>query len=160
MTLPRPLDPADHPALLALAERSGLFDADGVAEIARRLAARPTPADDLWLVLADAQAAGLRGAVYAAAEVMTDRTWNALMLIVDPDQRGVGLGQQLMRALESELGRRGARLLIVETSGSAGFERTRRFYGACGYREAARLPEFYSASEDKVVFVKPLAQTR
>jgi hypothetical protein len=52
---------------------------------------------------------------------------------------------------------RGARLLIIETSGLASFERTRAFYRALGYDEEARIREFFKAGDDKVVFRKALA---
>ena len=52
---------------------------------------------------------------------------------------------------------RGERVLLVETSGLPGFERTRAFYRKLGYDEEARIRDFYQAGEDKVVFRKALA---
>jgi RimJ/RimL family protein N-acetyltransferase len=34
------------------------------------------------------------------------------------------------------------------------YNRTRRFYERCGYREEATLREFYSPGDDKVIYVK------
>jgi hypothetical protein len=47
-------------------------------------------------------------------------------------------------------------VLIIETSGSDGYEATRRFYRNHGYDEEARIREFYGPSDDKVVFWKAL----
>jgi hypothetical protein len=52
---------------------------------------------------------------------------------------------------------RGGRMLIVETSGSPDFERTRKFYIQCGYEEEARIRDFYATDDDKVVFRKVLS---
>jgi ribosomal protein S18 acetylase RimI-like enzyme len=51
---------------------------------------------------------------------------------------------------------RGERLLLVETSGLASFERTRAFYRKCGYNEEARIRDFYKAGDDKIVYRKGL----
>ncbi|CAN0589115.1 unnamed protein product [Ectocarpus sp. 12 AP-2014] len=48
------------------------------------------------------------------------------------------------------------RVLLVETSGNAGFARTRAFYAQAGYEEEARIREFYAAGEDKIIFRKAL----
>lgn len=58
------------------------------------------------------------------------------------------------------LAARGERVLLVETSGLASFERTRAFYRKCGYDEEARIREFYQAGEDKIVFRKSLTDTK
>lgn len=51
---------------------------------------------------------------------------------------------------------RGGRVLLVETSGLASFERTRVFYRKCGYEEEARICDFYKADDDKIVYRKAL----
>jgi hypothetical protein len=47
----------------------------------------------------------------------------------------------------------------VETAGRADYAPTRAFYEARGYRAAARLPDFYAAGDDQVIYVKALAGT-
>jgi len=51
---------------------------------------------------------------------------------------------------------RGGRVLLVETSGLASFERVRAFYRKCGYDEEARIRDFYVAGDDKLVYRKVL----
>ncbi len=49
------------------------------------------------------------------------------------------------------------RLLLVETSGVAGFAGQRRFYRKLGFRREARIRDYYQAGDDKVVFAKSLS---
>ena len=93
---------------------------------------------------------------YTAPERMTAGTWNALLLAVHPDRHGQGIGAALMARVEALLAARGERVLLVETSGTADFERTRRFYEHIGYEREALIREYYDAGDDKVVFRKAL----
>jgi ribosomal protein S18 acetylase RimI-like enzyme len=60
----------------------------------------------------------------------------------------------VVEQVERRLAGRGARMLLVETSGLDGFARTRAFYRRLGYGEEARIRDFYRAGEDKIVFRK------
>ena len=66
------------------------------------------------------------------------------------------VGTALMAGIETELRERNQRVLIVETSGLDAYAPARRFYRGLGYDEEARIREFYSAGEDKIVFRKDL----
>ncbi len=79
------------------------------------------------------------------------------MIAVRPDRQRQGRGAALVRYVEETLMARGARVLLVETSGLESFERTRAFYRTCGYDEEARIRDFYKAGDDKIVFRKALA---
>ena len=79
-----------------------------------------------------------------------------LLIAVDPSRHGQGIGTALMRHIERDLASRGGRVLLVETSGSEAFSRTRGFYRAIGCDEEARIREFYAVGEDKIVFRKAL----
>jgi ribosomal protein S18 acetylase RimI-like enzyme len=138
-------------AVVALAEVSGLFDSDGIELIKERLA--NSSGDELWYgVFAE----DLKGVIYCIPEPLTDGTWNILMLIVSPDSHGQGHGRTLMSHVEEALVERGGRLVIVETSSGEGLERARAFYPKCGYSEEARIRNFYTAGEDKIIFSKGL----
>jgi ribosomal protein S18 acetylase RimI-like enzyme len=67
-----------------------------------------------------------------------------------------GVGKQLMDCVEQRLQGKGIRVLLVETSGLAEFELTRRFYPQCGYQQVAVIPDYYDRDDDKVVFWKAL----
>jgi ribosomal protein S18 acetylase RimI-like enzyme len=152
----RPTTLDDTAAILDLAVASGLFPPDATAEVAGALAGAlngDLGPDHVWLTDDDS---GPVGVAYFAPERLTEGTWNLYMLAVHPDRQRQGRGAALVRHVERELAGRGARLLLIETSGSGTFERTRAFYRALGYEEEARVREFYKAGEDKVIFRKAL----
>jgi hypothetical protein len=57
---------------------------------------------------------------------------------------------------EGRIAERGGRLAVVETSGRPVYDPTRGFYLNMGYREAARIADFYAAGDAKVVYTKAL----
>jgi GNAT superfamily N-acetyltransferase len=104
--------------------------------------------EELWFVIGEKPCA----VTYTAPEKLTNGTWNQLMIAVDPAQHSNGLGRALMRHPEAVLGERGARLIIVDTSGTQDFDGTRRVYRAIGYDEVSRIPDFWDTADDKVTF--------
>ncbi len=106
------------------------------------------------------------GAVVAAAnfapEPFADRMWNLYFIAVSPAAQGHGLGSSLVHHVEHDLQSRGdeiARVLVVETSSTDQYSRTRNFYRRLGYAEEARIRQFYGPDDDKIVFWKSLAET-
>jgi ribosomal protein S18 acetylase RimI-like enzyme len=85
-------------------------------------------------------------------------TYDLYWLAVDPAHQQRGLGAALVREMEHRL-IGVARLIVVETAGRDDYAGTRAFYERCGYRAAARIPDFYAPGDDQVVYVKTLAST-
>jgi ribosomal protein S18 acetylase RimI-like enzyme len=111
--------------------------------------------EEFWRVIATPQSEILAVA-YCAPEYMTENSWNLLLMAVHPEFQGKGMGAELMSCMESEVKNRQGRILLVETSGLPDYGQTREFYPKCGYKEVARIPEYYAAGDDKVVFWKKL----
>lgn len=138
----------DLPGLAAVIGATGLFPPELLAGMtAPHLRGE---AEEVWRIVPEVALA------YAAPERMTEGCWNMLLIAVDPRRQRAGLGAALVRAVEAEVGARGGRLLLVETSGLPGFAGTRAFYACQGYAEEARIRDFYQAGEDKIVFCKLL----
>jgi D-alanine-D-alanine ligase len=84
-------------------------------------------------------------------------TWDIYWIAVDPRRQSRGLGKALMSFAEREIAARAGRLVIIETNGRESYHPTRAFYLCVGYHEAARVKDFYSPGDDKVVYAKTLS---
>lgn len=110
--------------------------------------------EDIWLsVVVDGEPIGF---CYAIPEPLTDGTWNMLAIAVLRAKQGLGAGAAITNELEASLRKKGARVLIADTSGADAFESARAFYRKNGYSEEARIRDFWAAGDDKVVFWKRL----
>jgi ribosomal protein S18 acetylase RimI-like enzyme len=87
----------------------------------------------------------------------TDHTFDLYWIAVHPTAQRHGGGSRLLAEVEQRLVDRGARLLVVETSSRPEYDATRRFYGARGYQEVARMRDFYAIGDDRVIYTKSLA---
>ncbi len=85
-------------------------------------------------------------------------TYDLYWIVVDNSFRGNGTGKVLMQQTERELIAKNARKLYIETSSTDKYLPTRKFYENCGYAEEARLKDFYSQGDDKVIFSKVLME--
>lgn len=153
----RPITPKDTPALLAVAEATGLFQPPELQELSEAIAATfegTLGINHTWLT--DDDRGELVSVAYYAPEPMTRGTWNLYLIAVHPHHQRQGRGAALLRHIEQTLKEQGERMLIVETSGLPHFEGTRTFYCNCGYAEEARIRDFYQAGEDKIVYRKLL----
>jgi len=88
----------------------------------------------------------------------TDRTYDLYWLAVHPAHQGEGHGTLLLEEVERRLRQREARLLVVETSSKVEYAATRRFYEQRGYAEAARVSDFYTPGDHRVVLTKRIAE--
>ena len=149
----RPTVEQDIPDLERVLDGTGLFPKEMLPDMLAPYLA-DSAGDELWLTCEKEGRA--TGFCYAAAEAMTEGTWNMLALAVSPEMQDRGVGSAIVSDLEKRLCEMGHRVLIVDTSGSPGFERTRNFYRANGYAEEARIRDFWSAGDDKIVFWKAL----
>ncbi|WP_167738028.1 N-acetyltransferase [Cryobacterium sp. MDB2-10] len=92
----------------------------------------------------DVDLSGVRGMAYYQPEAAADRIWNLTMIAVRPDQQGRGIGRALMTYVENALREGGQRLLVVETSATTQYARTREFYAQQGYDEEAQVRDYWS----------------
>jgi ribosomal protein S18 acetylase RimI-like enzyme len=137
---------ADKPAIRQIVEATGMFPGDMLDDMmSPYFEGHP---DELWFVVGEPAYA----VAYAVPERLTNGTWNQLLIAVNPAVQRTGIGKALMRNLEAVAEERGARLVIVETSGVPEFEETRTFYRSIGYKEEGRIRDFYDDGDDKVIF--------
>ena len=84
----------------------------------------------------------------------TDGTYDLYWIAVHPSAQGTGGGRMLLGEVEDRVVAAGGRMIIVETSSRSDYEGTRRFYDRRGYREGARVREFYAPHDDRVIFTR------
>ena len=113
-----------------------------------------TASHDIWFTATDKNIPIAIG--YCAPEKFTEGTYNLYAIAVHKDYQGKGVGSAMMNYIESVLQKNESRILIVETSGTAAFTLTRKFYKQCNYTQQAIIPEFYDKGDDKVIFWKKL----
>jgi ribosomal protein S18 acetylase RimI-like enzyme len=153
----RPTTPDDSGAIIALAVAAGMFPANETKALGKVLGDYfDGKLDDGHVWVTDEEEGEPRGVAYYAPDLMADRTWYLYMIAVHPDCQGRGRGTALIQHVENALRSSGERLLLVETSGLPKYDRARAFYTKCGYEEEARIRDFYTAGDDKIVFRKAL----
>lgn len=145
---------AGHAAAIGqIAEATDLFPAEMLGDMIGGYLDGSKP--DLWFVAEDN---GVMGFGFCEPERMADGAWNLLAIGVSPGHQGKGIGAAMLRHLEADLMKAAARILIVETLGTDGFQPTRTFYLKNGFDEEARIRDFYEDGGDKVVFWKRIAR--
>ncbi len=85
---------------------------------------------------------------------LTSGVFDLYWIAVDPSTRRNGVGRALLTASEEAVRKAGGRMLIAETSGTPHYESTRNFYFGMGYKDEARIKDFYTIGDDLVIFVK------
>jgi ribosomal protein S18 acetylase RimI-like enzyme len=155
----RPVRPHDTPALVAIAEGTGIFKPAEIVALRevlddyhREAHARGHHAS------AFERDGGPIGFVYFAPASMTDRTWYLYWIAVDKQVQARGTGGALLRHAEDQIRQQRGRLLLVETSSLPHYELTRKFYSRQGYEVNAVVSDFYSDGDDLVIFRKRLAE--
>ena len=86
----------------------------------------------------------------------TEGTWDLYWEAVARQKQGQGIGSALMKAAEKEIRKAEGRLALIETSSTPVYEKTRRFHLGLGYEIIARIPDFYSPGDDKLILQKRL----
>ncbi len=87
---------------------------------------------------------------------MTEKTFDLYWIAVAPGSQGLGIGSKLIEFLEVGIRALGGRMILADTSSIAAYEKTHRFYEGNGFREVARVPDYYSPGNDRITYCKRL----
>lgn len=144
---------ADHKEkLLSAMKASGQFDEAGLVHFRETLEEHlQEPNAALWFTAFDEEPVGV---AYCIPEPVAVGTWNLLMLWVEDGLEDKGFGLELVSRIERELLEMGARLLVVETSGSDDFLFARSFYEESGFKIEATIKDFFDVDDDKLIYTK------
>ena len=113
---------------------------------------------DYQIVVAEDENGQVVGYMTYGPTPLTEGTWDLYWIAVSPEVQGRGYGQLLVRYLENEVKKNKGRLVIIETSSQPKYLPTRKFYEKLGYREMARIPDFYRPGDDRVIFGQYLGE--
>jgi acetoin utilization deacetylase AcuC-like enzyme/GNAT superfamily N-acetyltransferase len=87
----------------------------------------------------------------------TQGSFELFWIAIAPEEQKKGLGAQVYARAEAAMVKASAKHIYADTSSSDRYADTRGFYQRMGFREGARLPDFYAPGDGKIVFVKDLA---
>lgn len=157
-----PVQANERQELLDLAVRTGLFsanEAEGLlGGVLESLAAQQAPEGHVAVACRASSGEKILGWSYFAPDPYVERVFNIWWIGADPLQHGRGVGSALLSHVETEAGKAGARVAIIETSDQPRLARARAFYAKRGYAERGRIPDFYGVGDAKVIFSRTLAR--
>jgi ribosomal protein S18 acetylase RimI-like enzyme len=87
---------------------------------------------------------------------MTETSYDLYWIAVDPRKYGTSVSRELMEHCAGLVSARGGTKIIAETSSQASYARTHRFYAKHGFREEARINDYYSPGDDLIIYTKQL----
>lgn len=148
---------ADRDPLLAMIKETGFFRADEV-EIAREVLDTSVAEGDTGHYQTFVAKIGDEpaGWVSFGPTACTMGTYDIYWIVVSPRHQRSGIGRTLMDHAEQLIRQHSGHNIVIETSGRKIYDTTRQFYLKLGYKEAARLKDFYARQDDKVVYMKTL----
>jgi GNAT superfamily N-acetyltransferase len=85
---------------------------------------------------------------------LTEATWDLYWIAVHHDKQGFGIGRILMKHAEEDIKRMHGKLIMVETSGKADYNKTRQFYERLNYKKLCQITDYYAPGDDLVLFAK------
>ena len=96
----------------------------------------------------------LLGYICYGPSPMTEGTFDLYWIAVDPEFQSQGVGSLLIDFVEKEVRGLQGRMLLAETASISEYERTLRFYVQRGFKEVARVPDYYYPGNDRITFCK------
>jgi ribosomal protein S18 acetylase RimI-like enzyme len=146
----------DRPALVEILRATDVFSADELAialELMDAVINDPAQKDYVIFVAAD-EGGHAEGYICIGPTPATQGTFDLYWIAVHPQCYGKGTAACLIEAAEEYTCANGGTLMIVETSSTVKYERTRAFYIKKGYAELARIRQYYKPDDDLIIYGK------
>lgn len=157
ITFRQSVEQVDCDIVRKLAESTGFFRADEVQVAVELVMERLRDGNISTYQFLFAQVDGQTVGYACFGEIpCTIGSYDLYWIVVDSMWQGRGFGQRLIRESEAAIAGQGGRRVYIETSGTARYQPTRKFYTRCGYSVAAELSDFYSPGDSKLIYVKAL----
>jgi ribosomal protein S18 acetylase RimI-like enzyme len=156
----RPLDPSDRPFIEKMVISTGKFNDVEVStalELVDEALNRGEESGYLFAVLEyEKKDRAVQGYACYGPVPLTQGAYDLYWIVVDPKSQGKGFGRHLLKFVETDVLRRGGRMVLIETSSQESYGDTVRFYERNGYHLVARIRNFYKIGDDKLMFQKEL----
>jgi GNAT superfamily N-acetyltransferase len=152
----RGLEPRDRAPLEALIRGTDMFYEPEVHVALELIDLGLTPGGGGYQFAVAVRDESVAGYACWSINPMSDGVHDLYWIAVDRAQQGSGLGRALLEHVEARVRAAAGRALMIETGGKPSYAPTRAFYEACGYREVARLEDFFRIGDDKVMYAKRL----
>jgi ribosomal protein S18 acetylase RimI-like enzyme len=152
----RAMKPPDKAPVLGLIRATGFFtpaEVDVAEELIDVYLEDPEQKDYRIVVLENDRKDAV-GYLTWGPTPLTEDAYDLYWMAVSPAEQGRGRGKALVGWLEDEVRRRDGRLIIIETSSQPKYRGTRQFYIDLDYKEVARVPDYYRAGDDRVIYAK------
>jgi ribosomal protein S18 acetylase RimI-like enzyme len=152
----RKLQLTDKESIHAILKATNVFS-DKEVEVAMELVDEflndPTQKDYDLYVSVDEHDAAL-GYICFGPVALTNGTFDLYWIAVKPSCHHRGIGKELLLYTEEVIWSRDGQLIVLETSSQPKYENTRRFYIRNGYKEVARISNYYNMDDDLVIYGK------
>lgn len=151
----------DWPVLQDIIRSSGCFTAEEqkiAQEMVDDCLAPATVPREYEVAVAEDEAGQAAGYICYGPTPLTEGTMDLYWIAVHPARRKRGIGAALLRWMDKTALEQKARLVVIETSSTEAYASARRLYARMGYREAARIPDFYRPGDALVVYCKYFSQ--
>jgi GNAT superfamily N-acetyltransferase len=150
------MEARDRGPVLGLIRATGFFtDAEvGVAEELLDIYLEKPDQKDYHVAVIENGEKGVAGYMTWGPTPLAEDAYDIYWMAVAPSEQGRGRGKALIHWLEEEVRRRDGRVVLIETSSQPRYHGTRQFYIDLDYREVARVPDFYRAGDDRVIYAK------
>jgi ribosomal protein S18 acetylase RimI-like enzyme len=145
------MHPGDRPAIERIARSCGGFT-DAEVEVCLSLLDLPA---EYEYAIARVEGEPVGFLIYGT-DPLAQGVWEVYWIATDGRRQRGGIGSALMRHMEQRVMGRG-RMILLETSGQPAYAHQRGFYEKNGYREAARIRDFYKPGDDLIVYRKDVA---
>jgi len=158
MVTVRPLIPGDRPAIERILRQVKVFTEEEIEtalQIVDFCLQNRGQHDYLIKVAVDEKDSPL-GYICYGKTPLTDGVYHLYWIAVDPSHQAQGIGGTLLRFMEKMVKDMRGRMILVETSSSPKYQEARDFYSKHGYREVARIDDFYRVNEDLIIYQRRL----
>ena len=156
----RPLNSTDRPDIEKMVVASGKFNPGEIAtamELVQEALEKGEASGYFFAVLEEGgRKPSVQGYACYGPTPLTQGVYDLYWIVVDPSAQRKGYGRRLLDYVEKDVVSRGGRMLLIETSSQESYGGTVRFYLRVGYKQVARIKNFYRIGDDKFIFSKNL----